>query len=189
MGSLPGLGVNVNNIVGIVPTSDNAGYWMVGSDGGVFGFGDAGFVGSLPGMGVHVNNIVGFASAATGEPSTSPGGGSGPPGGSGPSWSAPVSFDNTGGTSDVSCPSSSFCAVADISRSVVNSEDVSDLVTWNGSAWSQPVSMVGVRVNGVSCVSFSSCLAVGAYSNQSGSGAAFAPIQRGILESPGRVSL
>ena len=27
---------------------DSKGYWMVGSDGGVFGFGDAGFVGSLP---------------------------------------------------------------------------------------------------------------------------------------------
>jgi hypothetical protein len=36
------------------------GYWMVGRDGGVFGFGNAGFVGSLPGLGVHVNNIVGI---------------------------------------------------------------------------------------------------------------------------------
>ena len=32
---------------------------MVGNDGGVFAFGDAGFVGSLPGLKVHVNNIVG----------------------------------------------------------------------------------------------------------------------------------
>lgn len=31
---------------------------MVGADGGVFGFGDAGFVGSLPGLRVHVNDIV-----------------------------------------------------------------------------------------------------------------------------------
>ncbi len=34
------------------------GYWMIGSDGGVFAFGDAGFVGSLPGLGVKVSNVV-----------------------------------------------------------------------------------------------------------------------------------
>ena len=34
---------------------------MVGNDGGVFAFGDAGFVGSLPGLGIHVTNIVAFA--------------------------------------------------------------------------------------------------------------------------------
>jgi hypothetical protein len=32
---------------------------MVGSDGGVFAFGDAGYLGSLPALHVHVNNIVG----------------------------------------------------------------------------------------------------------------------------------
>jgi hypothetical protein len=32
---------------------------MVGSDGGVFAFGDAGFLGSLPGISIHVFNIVG----------------------------------------------------------------------------------------------------------------------------------
>jgi hypothetical protein len=31
---------------------------MVGKDGGVFAFGDAGFVGSIPGLGITVNNIV-----------------------------------------------------------------------------------------------------------------------------------
>jgi hypothetical protein len=36
----------------------NAGYWMVGSDGSVFSFGGAPFEGSLPGLGVHVSNIV-----------------------------------------------------------------------------------------------------------------------------------
>jgi hypothetical protein len=61
LGSLPGMGVHVNNVIGVVATHDNLGYWMVGNDGGVFAFGDAGFVGSLPGIGVHVNNIVGFA--------------------------------------------------------------------------------------------------------------------------------
>ena len=49
VGSLPGLGVHVNNIVGIVADRDGKGYWMVGADGGVFAFGDAGFVGSVPG--------------------------------------------------------------------------------------------------------------------------------------------
>ena len=39
--------------------SATGGYWMVGSDGGVFAFGTAGFKGSLPGLGVHVSNIVG----------------------------------------------------------------------------------------------------------------------------------
>jgi hypothetical protein len=36
----------------MVPTDDGKGYWLVASDGGVFAFGDAGFVGSLGGSGV-----------------------------------------------------------------------------------------------------------------------------------------
>jgi len=59
-GSLPGLGVRVNNIVGMVPSPDDRGYFLVGSDGGVFAFGNAPFVGSLPGLGVRVNNISGI---------------------------------------------------------------------------------------------------------------------------------
>jgi len=62
-GSLPGLGVHVNNIVGIVPTNQFSGYNLVGSDGGVFVFPvgqSAGFYGSLPGLGVTVSNIVGI---------------------------------------------------------------------------------------------------------------------------------
>jgi hypothetical protein len=58
IGSLPGLGVHVNNIVRMRPTPDERGYWMVGSDGAVYAFGDAGFFGSLPGVGVHVNDVV-----------------------------------------------------------------------------------------------------------------------------------
>ena len=58
-GSLPGLGVHVNDITGIVPTSDDNGYFLVGSDGGVFAF-HAPFANSLPGIGVHVNDIVGI---------------------------------------------------------------------------------------------------------------------------------
>jgi hypothetical protein len=62
-GSLPGLGVRVSNIVGIVPTKDYTGYDLVGADGGVFVFPtgqSSGFFGSLPGLGVRVSNIVGI---------------------------------------------------------------------------------------------------------------------------------
>ena len=45
-------------VVGITPTSDLGGYWLVASDGGIFTFGDAGFFGSIPGLG--------FAPAGTG---------------------------------------------------------------------------------------------------------------------------
>jgi hypothetical protein len=58
-GSLPGLGIHVNNITGIVTTAADNGYFLVGSDGGVFAF-HAHFANSLPGLGVHVNNIVGI---------------------------------------------------------------------------------------------------------------------------------
>jgi len=49
------------------PPTPEAGYWMVGSDGGVFGFGDAGYVGSLPALGVKVADIVGMVSTADGK--------------------------------------------------------------------------------------------------------------------------
>jgi hypothetical protein len=43
-------GVRLNQpVVGLVPTPDNAGYWLVASDGGVFSFGDAHFLGSMGG--------------------------------------------------------------------------------------------------------------------------------------------
>jgi Cellulase (glycosyl hydrolase family 5) len=60
-GSVPGLGLapagsssarRLNApIVGIVPTADQKGYFMVAADGGVFSFGDATFEGSCPGIG------------------------------------------------------------------------------------------------------------------------------------------
>ena len=60
-GSIPGLGIapagsglphSLNAaIVGMVPTSDGNGYFMVGADGGVFTFGDAKFEGSCPSIG------------------------------------------------------------------------------------------------------------------------------------------
>jgi hypothetical protein len=58
-GSLPGIGVTVDNITGIVATSTHTGYFLVGSDGGVFAF-NAPFANSLPGIGVRVNDIVGI---------------------------------------------------------------------------------------------------------------------------------
>ncbi len=65
-GSLPGLGVKVDNIIGMARTPTDRGYWLVGRDGGVFAFGDAAFRGSLPGLDVRVNNIVGMAPTKTG---------------------------------------------------------------------------------------------------------------------------
>jgi hypothetical protein len=47
-GSLPGFGIQVGNIVGIAATADNQGYWLAGSDGGIFSFGDAPFFGRPP---------------------------------------------------------------------------------------------------------------------------------------------
>ncbi len=60
-GSIPGSGFHPAGsglpqslnapIVGMVPSSDGGGYFMVASDGGVFAFGDARFEGSCPGIG------------------------------------------------------------------------------------------------------------------------------------------
>ena len=60
-GSIPGLGLHPAGsglpnslnapIVGMVPSNDDDGYFMVASDGGVFAFGDAHFAGSCPGIG------------------------------------------------------------------------------------------------------------------------------------------
>jgi len=66
-GSLPGIGVRVDDIVGMVPSAGDGGYFLVGSDGGVFAFGDAPFEGSLPGIGVRVDDIVGIVPTADDE--------------------------------------------------------------------------------------------------------------------------
>jgi hypothetical protein len=61
-GSIPGLGIAPSGtpgagkklnapVVGMVPSSDDGGYFMVASDGGVFAFGDAKFEGSCPSIG------------------------------------------------------------------------------------------------------------------------------------------
>jgi kumamolisin len=59
-GSLPGLGIHVRDIAGMVPSPDDMGYFLVGQDGGVFSFGDAPFLGSLPGLHVAVHDIRGI---------------------------------------------------------------------------------------------------------------------------------
>jgi hypothetical protein len=58
---------NINApIVGMTPTPDGAGYWMVGSDGGVYASGDAGFYGSTGNL--HLNKpIVGMAATPDGK--------------------------------------------------------------------------------------------------------------------------
>jgi hypothetical protein len=64
-GSLPGLGATIKNIVGVAPTKTGNGYWLVGSDGAVYAFGDAGYHGSgtgNPGWGIGTlaNPVVGI---------------------------------------------------------------------------------------------------------------------------------
>ena len=76
-GSIPGLGLgpagsglpNSLNapIVGMVPSSDGGGYFMVASDGGVFAFGDAQFEGSCPGIGGCSGAAVAVLPDATGK--------------------------------------------------------------------------------------------------------------------------
>ena len=75
-GSLPGLGFAPAGtvgrpalaapIVGIVPSSNGGGYFMVASDGGVFAFGDAKFAGSCPGIGGCNGTAVAVMPDATG---------------------------------------------------------------------------------------------------------------------------
>jgi hypothetical protein len=75
-GSLPGLGLapagtpgrpHLNApIAGVVPSVDDGGYFMVGSDGGVFAFGDAQFEGSCPGIGGCSGSAVAVTPDASG---------------------------------------------------------------------------------------------------------------------------
>jgi IPT/TIG domain len=75
-GSIPGSGLNPAGsglshslnapIVGMVPSSDGGGYFMVASDGGVFAFGDARFEGSCPGIGGCNGAAVSVVPDATG---------------------------------------------------------------------------------------------------------------------------
>jgi hypothetical protein len=75
-GSIPGAGLHPAGsgqpnslnapIVGMVPSSDGGGYFMVASDGGVFAFGDAKFAGSCPGIGGCQGAAVAVMPDATG---------------------------------------------------------------------------------------------------------------------------
>ncbi len=75
-GSIPGSGLKPAGsglphslnapIVGMVPSDDGGGYFMVASDGGVFAFGDAHFAGSCPGIGGCRGAAVAVVPDATG---------------------------------------------------------------------------------------------------------------------------
>ena len=75
-GSIPGVGLHPAGsglpnslrapIVGMVPSSDGGGYFMVASDGGVFAFGDAKFAGSCPGIGGCAGSAVAVMPDASG---------------------------------------------------------------------------------------------------------------------------
>ncbi len=60
--SLPGLS---SGIVGMAATPDGDGYWLVGSDGGVFAYGDAGFYGSMGSRPLNLP-VVGMAATSDG---------------------------------------------------------------------------------------------------------------------------
>ena len=65
-GSLPGLKVVKDNIIGIAATKTGKGYWLAGSDGAVYAFGDAQYHGSGTGnpswgIGTATNPVVGIA--------------------------------------------------------------------------------------------------------------------------------
>lgn len=59
--------VAVSNIVQLRPTPDGYGYWLVGSDGSVYAFGDAKLFGSLPALGQHVSDVVGLVPFSSGD--------------------------------------------------------------------------------------------------------------------------
>jgi hypothetical protein len=76
-GSIPGLGIAPSDtsgtakrlnapVVGMVPSADDGGYFMVASDGGVFAFGDAKFEGSCPGIGGCSGSAVAVVPDASG---------------------------------------------------------------------------------------------------------------------------
>ncbi len=65
-GSLPALGVAVDDIVSMAATPDGRGYWLVGEDGGVFAFGDAHFYGSAASLPLDAP-VVGIAPTPDGD--------------------------------------------------------------------------------------------------------------------------
>jgi hypothetical protein len=67
----------------------------------------------------------------------------------GSAWSTPV--DASGDWNEASCPSASFCAVADFSNG--------DVVTYNGTTWSAPVVVDSSGILALSCASATFCVA------------------------------
>ena len=64
-GNVAGAAVAYAPVAGMASTPDGGGYWLVGSDGGVFTYGDAGFFGSAGGL--HLTApVVGMASTPDG---------------------------------------------------------------------------------------------------------------------------
>ena len=60
-------GTHLNKpVVGMAPTPDGLGYWLVASDGGVFNFGDAWYFGSTGGMKLN-KPVVGMAPTPDGK--------------------------------------------------------------------------------------------------------------------------
>jgi len=59
--------IAVSNIVQVRPTPDGFGYWLVGSDGSVYAFGDARFFGSLPALGLHASDVAGLIPFSSGD--------------------------------------------------------------------------------------------------------------------------
>jgi hypothetical protein len=54
-------------MTGMAATPDGQGYWLVGSDGGVFTYGDAAYDGSVPGQGISAQApVVGITTTPTG---------------------------------------------------------------------------------------------------------------------------
>ena len=64
-GSMAGVTLNAP-VVGMAPTADGLGYWLVASDGGVFSFGDAGSYGSMGGTKLSAP-VVGMTPTADGK--------------------------------------------------------------------------------------------------------------------------
>jgi photosystem II stability/assembly factor-like uncharacterized protein len=74
-------------------------------------------------------------------------------------WTLPTLIDDAGtGITSVSCVSSIFCAAVDVKGNVL---------TYNGSTWSVPVSIDGNQLDAVSCATASLCVAVDNAGNES----------------------
>jgi serine/threonine protein kinase len=181
---LPCRGTSAKQPTATIDTS-GAGVLLTTGKGSAAASSKSGVYAARSGLGKAAIPGSGGSSSPGSPPPVSPIGGSPPPGppigGSPPpthvaTWSAAIPVDSTGGVSQVSCASPSFCVSVDLSRTLQNNSNVSDVASWDGSTWSRPISIMGVALTGVSCASSSFCMAVGS----SGSpGVAFADLYNG----------